>query len=426
MDHIGEHVRKLRKGKGLTLTQLAGNHLSAAMVSLIENGKTKPTVETLQHIAKKLDVDAAELMGEMNRKNLRDVLYELQELYVYGEAAFQKVIKRIKQVLPKLSHNYESARIYEWYAKVLFFYYEMEPYAEKWVIYGDWHDPAIKAKEIYELLQMDENAIKIELFLIRVEYSQAHYQKTLELIESLLDKMESYEDSRELIRNNIHLKSMQSDAESGLGNSKKALQIIDEAIKYSKETLVFDYFYNLHNTAVLLHYNEGRNNEAREHLEQIEKFIELTENNNMYTEKMLIQAHYQEFFENNPTLSLETCEQLEGQINSQFNLSPELLKGYQEHINDQKARCYTKLKQPNQALPLFHDQLRSMFVKDHPMDRSLRDITYSYRAYCYHQLGDTNKAMTEAEKAVESLKTYPHTQYYQFAREVLKEVQQLV
>src|SRR3954465_14609552 len=55
---LGERLRQLRVGAGLTQTDLAGDRFSKEYVSQIERGKTRPTRETVDWLAAKLGVDA--------------------------------------------------------------------------------------------------------------------------------------------------------------------------------------------------------------------------------------------------------------------------------------------------------------------------------------------------------------------------------
>ncbi|HVM69284.1 MAG TPA: helix-turn-helix transcriptional regulator, partial [Gaiellaceae bacterium] len=56
---LGDRVRLLRVAAGLTQTELAGDRFSKEYVSQIERGKTRPTAETIEWLAARLDVDAA-------------------------------------------------------------------------------------------------------------------------------------------------------------------------------------------------------------------------------------------------------------------------------------------------------------------------------------------------------------------------------
>src|SRR5215207_1799942 len=54
---LGERLRSLRLAAGLTQTELAGDRCSKEYVSQIERGKTRPTQETVEWLARRLGVD---------------------------------------------------------------------------------------------------------------------------------------------------------------------------------------------------------------------------------------------------------------------------------------------------------------------------------------------------------------------------------
>jgi tetratricopeptide (TPR) repeat protein len=54
---LGERVRGLRRARGLTQAELAGDRFTKEYVSQIERGKTRPTVQTLEWLAGRLQVD---------------------------------------------------------------------------------------------------------------------------------------------------------------------------------------------------------------------------------------------------------------------------------------------------------------------------------------------------------------------------------
>src|SRR5579862_5451559 len=54
---LGDRLRALRISAGLTQTDLAGDRFSKEYVSQIERGKTRPTVETVEWLARRLGVD---------------------------------------------------------------------------------------------------------------------------------------------------------------------------------------------------------------------------------------------------------------------------------------------------------------------------------------------------------------------------------
>ena len=56
---LGERLRQLRVGGGLTQAELAGDRFSKEYISQIERGKTRPTAETIEWLALRLGVDSA-------------------------------------------------------------------------------------------------------------------------------------------------------------------------------------------------------------------------------------------------------------------------------------------------------------------------------------------------------------------------------
>lgn len=62
--NVGKSLRKLRDERGLTIRTLAGESgLAVNTLSLIENGRTSPSVSTLQQLANALDVPITAFFG---------------------------------------------------------------------------------------------------------------------------------------------------------------------------------------------------------------------------------------------------------------------------------------------------------------------------------------------------------------------------
>ena len=61
---IGEKIKKLRTAKLMTQADLAGTEITRNMLSRIENGAAKPSMETLYYIAARLNVSPGFLLAE--------------------------------------------------------------------------------------------------------------------------------------------------------------------------------------------------------------------------------------------------------------------------------------------------------------------------------------------------------------------------
>ena len=81
IETLGERIRKLRKQQKFTLEALAGSELTKGMLSLIENNKANPSMESLTYIAKRLGVEVSELLEEVSSRELREVLAQVEKLY---------------------------------------------------------------------------------------------------------------------------------------------------------------------------------------------------------------------------------------------------------------------------------------------------------------------------------------------------------
>ena len=60
----GEKIKRLRERKQMTQSELAGDNVSRNMLSLIENGRATPSIQTLEAIAEKLKTTPAFLMAD--------------------------------------------------------------------------------------------------------------------------------------------------------------------------------------------------------------------------------------------------------------------------------------------------------------------------------------------------------------------------
>ena len=60
---LGERIRTIRKQRKMTLDALAGEQMTKAMMSYIENNKANPSMESLSYIAERLGVKVSRAIG---------------------------------------------------------------------------------------------------------------------------------------------------------------------------------------------------------------------------------------------------------------------------------------------------------------------------------------------------------------------------
>ena len=80
IETLGERIRKIRKQQKLTLEGLAGKGLTKGMLSLIENNKANPSMESLKYISGRLGVEVSELLEEVSTQVLQKILESAEML----------------------------------------------------------------------------------------------------------------------------------------------------------------------------------------------------------------------------------------------------------------------------------------------------------------------------------------------------------
>ena len=68
--NIGKKIKQLRLRRQMTQNELAGEQVSRNMLSLIENGKAVPSLQTLEAFAERLKVTPAFLLAEREEERV--------------------------------------------------------------------------------------------------------------------------------------------------------------------------------------------------------------------------------------------------------------------------------------------------------------------------------------------------------------------
>ena len=97
---IGEFLRELRKGKGLTQEQLAEQfNISRRSVSRWETGSNMPDVGLLIEIADFFEVDIREIIdGQRKSENMDKEKETLKKVAEYADAEKAKLKKRVSNI----------------------------------------------------------------------------------------------------------------------------------------------------------------------------------------------------------------------------------------------------------------------------------------------------------------------------------------
>lgn len=84
---LGEKIRALRLERGLSQKQLAGDCITRNMLSQIEHDQAKPSMRTLEHLARMLAVDPGQLVAQTQQSAEQAALAQARALYRAHDAA---------------------------------------------------------------------------------------------------------------------------------------------------------------------------------------------------------------------------------------------------------------------------------------------------------------------------------------------------
>ncbi|MEU5259141.1 helix-turn-helix transcriptional regulator [Amycolatopsis sp. NPDC021455] len=104
-ESVGERLRGLRVGRGLTQRELARPRYSAAYVSSVETGARTPSADALRFFARQLGVDPGELLGGRSPRELVELdleLIETAERFLAGDA--RRAIPRMRRIRRRAEH----------------------------------------------------------------------------------------------------------------------------------------------------------------------------------------------------------------------------------------------------------------------------------------------------------------------------------
>lgn len=259
----GEKIKRARIYKGITLKELCGDKISISKMSCIENGKIKVDSDTLQYIAKKLDVEYDYLVQDVydqlqvNLELLRSSSVEHNQIeefikynleyaleYSYYDFAFELIHRifsyyvtenKIENIQLIISQYYElfqktnlESNILVYYNDMATFFMKIKEYNEALTYYSRirklLEKQGVNDKEQYAYICFYEGICYQELNKINEAYT--HLNKAIDYvnyINSNKDKGEFYHVFATL---NILLNKVETD------------RYLNKALEYLKDDLV--------------------------------------------------------------------------------------------------------------------------------------------------------------------------------------------
>jgi len=404
MATLGERIKQIRKEQGLTLQALAGDELSKGMLSLIENNKANPSMESLSYIAERLGIDRTELLQEMPTAELRALLDEIEDKRrnVSGTseemvAGYEEIADRIHPYVEKLPFRYESARLLEIYSRCC---YHSKRY--------DWKPAFDRAEAIYEQLHLINSIADLHMFRALMKFTEHHYAEALSTLQESRKLIQEQTGSLDPLKK-LDFDYYESILYSATGDKENARRMMEEAISYSKKQQIFYQINALYRLAGFEALLAGDIERKDYYVGKLKLFAEFSEDPEIGAYATAIEIHYLNSF----THEYEKADQL---LEKMRHLLDE-----EDFYFLEKGKALFGRGRIQEALDCFKQHRMNLFIH-HPYDLSMHYEKEAYMALIYEQLGDYEQAKTYAQKAKELIEPMPDLPYKQFILETHRKI----
>ncbi|MGY3714707.1 helix-turn-helix domain-containing protein [Sutcliffiella cohnii] len=400
---LGERIRKLRKQKKLTLEALAGEKLTKGMLSLIENDKAQPSMESLAYIAERLNVEVAELLGNANASELRNVMVQAEQLinidHEEDPNKNKKIIKLIEPFIDKVTKSYESARLLELYSYAL--YYEK---------IDGWQTLLQRAADIFDELNVSSSRTKIAVFRSSIKFVEHHYEEALDVFlkeRKAVEEQHFYIDPLSLLELDYH----ESVLYFAVGNSEPALNVMERAITLSKEKRIFYLIDDLYRLAAVHAMDDGNKEKQNYYLMKLKKYGEFADHEPSIHFYHLINLMMLISEEKQYTKALELIEEYLG----------EKMVHYETWLSAEKGKALYYLGRYDEAFAVL-EQVKVPEYLHHPYDLAMFYILESFKGLIQLVLGNNEAALSYAKKGVQLFETLPESAYKRFSIVTLEKI----
>lgn len=402
MDTLGGRIKHLRKQKKMTLEALAGEALTKGMVSLIENNKANPSMESLNYIAERLGVDVATLLETVSAQELRDVLEEAEKLYNIDydkkKDKYKRLIELIGPYIEKLNEGYESARLLEMYSYSL--------YREE---LDGWEETSDRAAIMYEKMNLVARRAHIGIFRANRKFIDHDYAGALKILEHEREEIESkfaYIDPMTQVDFDYH----ESVIHFAVGDYEAATRYMEEAIEFSKKNKIFyliDDLYRLAAGYAMVFQDEEKKEYYLEKLRLYGEFaddmLSICAYHLMKVEALLQKEEYVE--------AINTLE-----LHFKDPKSTEVLGPW---YNLEMGVAQFGIGEIDNAL----QSLEKVYVPEgihHPIDITFLSIADSFKGLCHLKLGNDNEALEFAKRAKLVNDPLPKLRYKDLANKIYR------
>lgn len=403
MNELGERIKKLRKNQKMTLAELAGTKLTKGMLSLIENGKAQPSMDSLHYIAKQLGVEVTELLQDGHVEEIRSILLQVEERFqgfehFYAQSSaddHKEMLQLIEPILPKLQGTtYEEIRLMDMYLVVK----RLE----------DSSFPLTQMMEVikqYETIHAYSRMVNCYSFLCWTAFTKRDYKQALKYLEESLERVTPHFfllDNLTKLDLFYNLTALYA----ALGDTEGTERFLNEALAIAKNKKIYyriDDFYRL---IVIQSISEQNQQKTRHYLDKLILHAQFTGDETATVNALLIELEYLNHMEKDYLQVIKKVDDFYNETSTKHLGEVHFLKG-------EKAYAQWALGQFDEVLYSLSTIELPTYVH-HPIDLSFIYLIYSVRALCHAEKGNHEEAKRDILYAVNGVENFPKTLYTQF------------
>lgn len=413
MSNLGERIKKLRKEKKLTQTEVVGERLTKGMLSLIENGKAQPSMESLRFIANQLNVEVSYLLDDGTLTTLRSLYTEIEEdverrkLIRDPDELQSLTIKIIEKIEPFLSEiqgeNYEQIRLREIYFLMNRTINKAKSLDEYW-----------KFIDQYEEIHAYSRMLRCYFYLCQAAIEQRNYNETLAILKQGEERVEPYELMIDpMVRLDLYFNLTIS--YSAVDDVKMSEYYLQKALEMAKKKQIFyrmDRFYHL------LFIQSIANEDYDKSKEYIEKLMLLSEFADDPTISILYlysKLHYLNNVEKKYDQIVPEIQKYKAKLKDYLFLFKNPIFIGEEMYAEFMLKNYTEVIQVGATLTI-------PSYLHHPIDLAKYYRFFAIRALAYYYENDEVAAKRDIIFAKNGVEDFPETIYKKFVYEAFNKI----
>ena len=396
MNELGKRINKLRIEKGMTLVELAGDKMTKGMLSMIENGRANPSMESLKFIASQLGCDPHHLLENHTSEELKYLFSQVEEAFEKNND--EQVMNLTQDIFhQQLPTSFESARILEIAGRTVF---KTDRKQGEMLIE--------RAIAIYEQLSLYSHCVAAKVHIVKTLAKDGHYHDALLLLRSI--RKEYHEKATVL---DIVIEAEANYVEVvilfGVGDYQSGRSKLNELIELSRRKGIFykmDDIFRIAAFQALLRNNE---NDFAYFIKKSEQFAIFSENDESLVFTLLLQAHYHNQISHDYEQGLFYLDKFATLVKGELG---------SDYYYLEKGKALLGKGQVEEALKEF-EQFKMPDTNSYPLELSILYTADAYRAHCLLQLGRVKEAVIYAEEAASNISSLPRTPYQDFIKNTL-------